>query len=801
MARARYLAIATVNNYPVTRVREDAPASSEAARDRYIRKASEADFVIWLVGSTTTKAVVEEVEACRGAGGKLLAFTLPARRRDPLTRELIKRVQEDVTWRQVRDVETLPRHIKEALNGEVLRAVRDPAPLSHDTYLKRQHRLSLAETRRLWITLGVRDDVAPPDDVSIGHKLPLPTTGVLQVIATQGSGKTLAAYRLYQHAIENRLNDRLEPLPVFLNAPTIVGEPADYIEKAVAEQGSTSTQRVLVIIDSLDETGRYAANEILNRVASYVDANQNVAAVVMTRSLPGLKRLDGSIGLPTCGDEEFLSIASRVAGRQVKAGEVPYQVSRTRLPLFAVVVGTHLRDSRRPVEPSPSLMIGQLVQRILEESSVYPEEMAEPLKKLAIACINSGESVNKVMIDPRPSVQGQLADSRVVIEENHRYDFALAIFREFFAARALVEKMISPADIDLTSDRWVVPLAIATNLDAILGRQIMEAIAARDPGIAGLLLEEVKHSWSMEDSSEDLPAGTAIELGCYLRQAMSNWKEGLGPLFAAVGPMSQDGGMLALAIHKDPHMVTTRWYQGEEHTAPVVVMPPGRDPFSEHGVEDWLLIMRGIQDTPVWPWSTTHEDLSTSLSRLLENHELALGSTIGIREFAAEFADTLGLHPYSAVRAPKLAELTNWIDEWLDEPGRGPRDSIMFGIGNHSYTFKELKLIRATLPELPRNHDDTLAELWPDKDKPRPTGRRAVWWYELYTEERLLERANAIFNGALRIYNDIVARWFAAFNKRHQLSYVEPLALDGVLTLTTTPGRRALGDAGLICLG
>ena len=208
--------------------------------------------------------------------------------------------------------------------------------------------------------------------------------------------------------------------------------------------------------------------------------------------------------------------------------------------------------------------------------------------------------------------------------------------------------------------------------------------------------------------------------------------------------------------------------------------------------------MRGIQDTPVWPWSTTHEDLSTSLSRLLENHELALGSTIGMREFAAEFADTLGLHPYSAVRAPKLAELTNWTDEWLDEPGRGPRDSIMFGIGNRSYTFKELKLIRATLPELPRNHDDTLAELWPDKDKPRPTGRRAVWWYELYTEERLLERANAIFNGALRIYNDIVARWFAAFNKRHQLSYVEPLALDGVLTLTTTPGRRALGDAGLI---
>ena len=41
MARARDLAIETVNNYLGTRVWafEDAPASSEAARDRYVRNA------------------------------------------------------------------------------------------------------------------------------------------------------------------------------------------------------------------------------------------------------------------------------------------------------------------------------------------------------------------------------------------------------------------------------------------------------------------------------------------------------------------------------------------------------------------------------------------------------------------------------------------------------------------------------------------------------------------------------------------------------------------------------------------
>ena len=60
--RARALATETVNNYPGMRVWafEDAPASSEAARERYIRNAGKADFVIWLIGSTTSPPVCED---------------------------------------------------------------------------------------------------------------------------------------------------------------------------------------------------------------------------------------------------------------------------------------------------------------------------------------------------------------------------------------------------------------------------------------------------------------------------------------------------------------------------------------------------------------------------------------------------------------------------------------------------------------------------------------------------------------------------------------------------------------------
>ena len=59
MSRARELAIKEVTNYPGMKVWafEDTPASSEVARDRYIRNAEKADLVIWLIGSSTTDPI------------------------------------------------------------------------------------------------------------------------------------------------------------------------------------------------------------------------------------------------------------------------------------------------------------------------------------------------------------------------------------------------------------------------------------------------------------------------------------------------------------------------------------------------------------------------------------------------------------------------------------------------------------------------------------------------------------------------------------------------------------------------
>ena len=80
--RARTLAIDTVDKYPGMRVWafEDAPASSESARDRYIRNAGSADLVVWLVGSKTSAPVAVAGASVPAENEKLQAKLLYALR-------------------------------------------------------------------------------------------------------------------------------------------------------------------------------------------------------------------------------------------------------------------------------------------------------------------------------------------------------------------------------------------------------------------------------------------------------------------------------------------------------------------------------------------------------------------------------------------------------------------------------------------------------------------------------------------------------------------------------------------------
>ena len=284
---------------------------------------------------------------------------------------------------------------------------------------------------------------------------------------------------------------------------------------------------------------------------------------------------------------------------------------------------------------------------------------------------------------------------------------------------------------------------------------------------------------------------------------MTNWKEGLGPLMSALGVLDSSGNIPTLGIAKDERFVTTSWYRGERDLAPVIELPgnPFRNELhnlSDENYRDWpTWTTRGIKDTKVWQWIITHNELSKSLSQQLETFQLALDSPEGFYEFAYDFARHFTRDPFAAKDAPSFSEVLKSIDECLSYFGVRRSATIIFSPSQYTFTVPELELFREKLSAIPRNGSDIMPEPWPGPDKPWPEGRGSVMWFELYTEERLLQRTNAIFNAALRIYNGIVEKWFPSFNRRHQMSYMFPLRLEGALSLINASNRQERNNVTL----
>ena len=803
LSHPRNLAIELVNDYPAMKVWafEDAPASSEAARERYIRNAGRADIVIWLIGSTTTPPIVEEINACMQAQGSLLAFKLPATERDEETEALIKQVSDYATWKPVQNIDDLPAHINAALTDELLRRYRDPAPVNHDVFLKQKYRESIADTKRLWMALGAPEDVASElaDDPSVGKRIDPPPVGTLTVSAEQGSGKTLAAHRLYQLTLQNRLRDHSQPLPVFLNARNISGDLKEQIEGYTHEHGSVYTQKVLVIIDGLDETGRQKANRLISQAESYTDANQKVAAVVITRPLPGLNSSKDTYTIPECDEEEFLSIASRVAGHQVHQAQIPFREYRTRLPLFATIIGAYLRKPSPVLGRTLSQMIMEIAQQVLSESLDDLADAEEQLKTLAVAAITSGEGVDKGRLALKTTDQVRIANSRIVSEADGKLDFTLAIFREWFAARAIVDRSVSIDEIDLNSDRWVTPLAIAINSEnPDTGPEIMEKLASTDPSLAGLLLKEVEYNWSVEQAVKPPPLGTAIEAGSSVKNAMENWRKGLGPLMGALGVLDQDENIPTLGVDVTPGRLTTSWYRGTETLPPVVQLPEGLKNRAAEYARNWpIRIDREIEPSKIWPWRITHADLSELLSEQLRTLRFAKSTKEGFHEFAYEFTSYLRRSYLEARELTTSAEVIDHLENHLSQLGN-QKASVTFGHGEYTWTIQELEIFKEQVLQLTNAGIDILMDPWPGPDKDWPDGKTAVRWDELYTEDRLVQRASAIYNAALRIYNEIVDQWLPTFNKRNQLTYALPFRLVGQLRILPTSSTMERNERSLV---
>ncbi len=801
MKSARRKAVQILRELPFTQpwAFEFTPANSEPVTDAYLRKVEAADFVVWLVGSDTTQPVVDEINTCIASGRRLLAFKFESDNRDERTRALLEAVSGYAKWHDVPRLDAFAECLTNTMNDELVRALRDPALPVRWRRLEEQLRLSMSRCKQMWATLGVPDDIAAElaGDQDLGNVLQVPDSGVQVVVGDVGAGKTLAVSRLFQQAIRRAQADTSQPFPLFVNARDLQGALSDYIERKSASLFDPSVQKSLVIVDGLDEIGVTRANRVLDETKAYADANSKFTAVVTSRTLPGLRNTGERVPrveVPALDDEEALRLISRIAGRAAESGEScgwsDSTLDAAKRPLFAIMLGLELRRGRDFGFQRPIQLVKSLAQGALQDMAGDAARNEELLQKLAVRAIATGRRVHKCDVSLKQSDQMLLTDSRLVDEDGERIDFTLHILREWYAARSLIERTVSIDDVLPSSDRWITPLALVMDSEnQEIGNALMCKLASSDPGLASLVMTEV---WNERHRSaaDNVSLESSIELGRQLWDAMDAWRRGLGGLFQEIGPVDADGDTapVGIRIEDSINVITTSWHTGSEKLDPVVELPEGdwRELRNLLG-PGWSLLSSemtpGAEGRPKgWPWLKTKSTLTKALSEAFKSRRLALVSEDAARELTWTFALAVmnqGCFSPRLIRGRWILRHIDDIEDVVDRDQGNSEANYVYKNGTKEFLSEDVDLVKSYLLKLIECDNDIVSDPWPAWDL---TDRKGNWTWNFYSDDRLLERTNAVYSAALRIYQSMVDMWFCEFRDRLRLYRLLPIRLEGLLT-------------------
>ena len=793
MQPARMIAVKAIKQVEFGRpwAFEFTPASAETAEDIYLRKVREADFVVWLVGTETTQPVVDEVNEAISSARRLLVFKLPVEQRDSQTQDLLDQVGKYVKWSEVDSIENLHLSISESIADAMIHAVRNPFIPARRKKLLQEIGLSFSRCKEQLLSLGVEEFVAEEmaNDREGGDVIGTPTSGAWNVVGEQGSGKSLAVERLFQRVATDAAEDSSRPFPILVRARDLRESLTKHIEECLHGYADPYDPRVLLVIDGVDELGPNRATDIFRQVTAYSDANPEAILIVTTRLLPGISITGRQIRLDLLQEEESLCLMQKVLGRPIEARDMhrwPQSIREARrIPLFAIMIGALLRHNPDLSFATSGQAIGLVADQLLMHEENNPEELDRLLQMLAFEAIETGTRVDPNAITTVRAKQALLQSSRVVAGTTNSLDFALPVFREWYAARALIEGTISIDHIQVISDRWLPSLSVVlgSGVDEI-GEAVLAHIVSSDPGLAGTLLKE--NTPDLIQFYGKIPAGKDPKsIGSKIRQCMDLWKTGLNDLYRELGPLSPENQVSTLAVEKSERYLYTSWYAGQSTLANIVefrdYLPDGKPNANWPVIRGWE-IEPELKGPSWWGYFTTQEQLSNSLATALRNYSLASDLVDYRRELTWNFALEIW-------QRGGLEQESFEIYKVLEFVGSLSPDTTVTSSRGRDYKPRDLEIITQHLSAMVKQGESEIANPWPNPDLPIASG--SIW--NLYSDERLLDRTREIYSGALRIYVSIVERWFLAFSFRLPLYRILPVRLEGWITPPRKDPDRDMG--------
>lgn len=634
--------------------------------------------------------------------------------------------------------------------------VRQAQELGH---LERE---SIARCDDRWRALGVPEDLALhlANDPNVGA----PSHELLSslerpfgwLVGDFGSGKSLTAERIYQRQLLVFREQATARIPVFLEGMRVGGRNLrDEAEARARQIGDITRRGILLLVDGIDQAGSESAIDLLSQASVLSRTWQNSSVIVTSTAMPVSSYEDAKITLPPLLKPTVIHLIQRISGNNIPSIHHLPQVFHTDItkPLFAVILAMQLRENQR-MPDSIGELLANVANRAIQPLIRDFANARELLIRLAARSTdNGGGPVPAADIAASIHQLQPLIGTRLIAEGNGVLAFTVTTLAHWFAAEALSSNIVTAQELvanTVRRERWRYPLTIfvgTKNFDQV--SNVLEPLVRAHPAFAAVITRDALHDWPRQSQDPMVPPQ---ELASQMHRALLAWFEGVGPLARFVAPRNSRGELLKLSAYVNQGYVTVLW-----HDNPSLPPVQGRQGAPDYGSHSGPISSDIIGDQPAWIWKQTKGHIASDLWRLVQSRQLP--NEVLIREIvwgeACERTVRSAMHD---VRIP--------IDEILRAQSR-PR---FF----HSI---QTDLFQEEIGRLQQSGAQFLEAPYPQADR-EPT---SSWITNYFSEQRILERARAVYSAALQTYEDLIRMWFPKFALRLRHFAMLPVRMHGIL--------------------
>ncbi|MFD1376492.1 hypothetical protein ACFQ4U_09155 [Micrococcus antarcticus] len=577
------------------------------------------------------------------------------------------------------------------------------------------------------------------------------------LVGPVGSGKTDLAERWLLSKCMEYQSKTTDQLPIWLRADEILGPLRHAIKTELATiRQDQSINNLFIVIDGLDEMPGDSSRLFFEALALCESSNKVEIVLTSRKEVDGFSHL--TYFIPEMSQAQSDSLLAALVKSKVHTRAWPASLRvAARRPLFALLVAVNLEIDEHA---SPIKLIARSV-----ETAISSESDRQMLHDLAINLTRAGRPLKlTAAFGNIQTIHTQ--KSRLLTVENGRWRFSLPIFEQFFAAETVLLGKVDQDEIFSSIEsfyKWRYALALSVELgepeqvDPLLsnvGRWNLGALGwivsngfntrSADPGHATSNWEvQGKRFWNaMEVVLNSLGNGAMLSP--------------LAPNFVTHNPASLDD--VVLEYGADTKTGTRYLWRGRDGNERQIQRLSNQTQTTEvPSLIQFKWTGRLSIEDRIWP--EVINEAAKWLDKLMASRNRVtdmMPEGIVKREARASAVSKLSriLSPN-----PKNETVIDYLSRLLASPsGLSSTDlTLPDGTTVSRHLLKEIWSDLST----GRSQFDRY-EVWPLPDIPSSNFSSKSSW-EFYSEKRIIERTNAVFDGAIKAYTEIVKNFFPRF--------------------------------------